>query len=354
MADLKTILDIVRQNEETARKFFEIEKRILSILDFAGLFEVLLTEIRNQFKVPYAWISLVGKSDVTGFIQNLAASEKLQRHLRLVDKRIFEELVGRHRVSILVNKDLKRFTPLFPEHRILPVRSIAIAPLTLDGNLIGSLNQGDLSPDRFRPGIDVSLLDQLAVKVSICLSNVTAHEKLRFLAFHDALTGLLNRRVMESIMEREYGRAKRYRSPLSLIFLDLDDFKSVNDLHGHDLGDDLLKYVANNLSGFFRKIDVVARFAGDEFLVLLPETEKANAQRLMERLCDHFARHPFRFSGQGLSVSVSYGIASAGDADVTDSKALLKKADAELYAAKKAKKTEQSLLAQGGQRATMP
>ncbi len=200
------------------------------------------------------------------------------------------------------------------------------------------MNQGDPSPDRFRPGIDTSLLEQLAVKVSLCLSNVIAHEKVRFLAFHDPLTGLLNRRVMDSVLEREYLRARRYRTSLSLVFLDLDHFKEVNDIQGHGVGDEVLKYLAQKLSGFCRKIDVVARYAGDEFLILLPETDKKSAQLLMERICAHFADHPLQLGGKSMPVSFSYGVASVEDAGIGDSRTLLKKADEALYAAKKARK----------------
>ncbi|PIP36757.1 MAG: GGDEF domain-containing protein [Desulfobacterales bacterium CG23_combo_of_CG06-09_8_20_14_all_52_9] len=338
MPDLKTILEIVKNNEETARKFFEIEKRILTILDFPSLVEVLLAEIRNQFKIPYSWISLIGKSDLAGFIEKLAASEKHKKHLNIVDKKTFEDLTGMRSEPVLVNGDLSRFIPLFPEGRRFPIRSIAIAPIALDGNIIGSMNQGDPSPDRFHPDIDGSLLEQLAVKVSLCLSNVIAHEKVRFLAFHDPLTGLLNRRVMDSVLEREYLRARRYRTSLSLVFLDLDRFKEVNDIQGHGVGDELLKYLAQKLSGFCRKIDIVARFAGDEFLVLLPETNKKSAQLLMERICAHFTDHPLRSGGKSTPVSFSYGVASVEDAGIGDSRTLLKKADEALYEAKKARK----------------
>jgi len=339
MPDLKTILDIVRHNEEIARKFFEIEKRILVILDFAGLFEVLVAEIRSQFKVPYAWISLVGKSELTGFIRKLTASEKLKKHLNLVEKSVFESLTHGRMKPILANGDLKRFSPLFPKNPKHPIRSVAIAPIALDGELIGSLNQADTSSERFHPGIDVSLLEQLAMKVSLCLSNVTAHEKLQYLAFHDALTGLLNRRVMDSILEREFTRAWRYGTRLSLVFLDLNDFKAVNDHYGHDLGDALLAYVARNLSDFCRKIDVVARYAGDEFILLLPETGEKETRRLMERICAHFADHPFQNLQDVIPVSISYGISSVGDVGVEDARSLLKKADEALYVAKHARKT---------------
>jgi diguanylate cyclase (GGDEF)-like protein len=216
---------------------------------------------------------------------------------------------------------------------------MAIAPITLDGQLIGSLNQADISAKRFQPGIDTSLLEQLAVKVSLCLSNVTAHEKLRYLAYHDPLTGLLNRRVMESVLEREYYRYQRYPKSLSLVFVDLDHFKHVNDAHGHDRGDDLVKHVARVLMELSRNTDVVARYAGDEFVMILPETDSGSAGLLMERVQRHFTHNPLSVNEVTIPISISYGIATAGDLNIDSPQSLLKHADQALYEAKKTRKS---------------
>jgi diguanylate cyclase (GGDEF)-like protein len=334
MNDIKTITEIIRYNEAIARKFFEIEKRILSVLNYTDLFDVLLTEIQDKFKMPYAWISLIEKSELSDFVQTLEASEKMRHRLNIIDKATFVELVGSGYRPILVNEDLKPYYRLLPPNRKYFFKSIAIAPISLDGQIIGSLNQADVSMKRFQPGIDTSLLEQLAVKLSLCLSNVTAHEKLRFLAYHDPLTGLLNRRVMESVLAREYSRAQRYPKNLTVVFVDLDDFKTVNDVHGHDRGDDLLRYVARSLGDVSRNTDVVARYAGDEFVMILPETPEDNAVLLMERIQKHLLRHPLCVDNVAIPVSISYGIAAASAPGVKDPQSLLKKADEALYEAK--------------------
>jgi diguanylate cyclase (GGDEF)-like protein len=211
---------------------------------------------------------------------------------------------------------------------------MAMAPLSLDGEIIGSLNQADFSPERFSPGIDTSLLEQLAVKVSLCLSNVTAHEKLRYMAFHDPLTGLLNRRVMETVLQREFNRARRYKSPLSVVFIDLNDFKAVNDTYGHDCGDDMLQFLGSNLVKMSRDSDVVARFAGDEFVLILPETTAENAEHLMERVCTYLKDTPLKVGPKKITCTISYGVACTRDPLLRDPAALLKAADERLYEAK--------------------
>ena len=336
--DLKQITKILQYNEEVTQKFFAIEKRILSILDYTDLFEVLLNEIKEKFQVPYAWISIIDKSDVSGLIQSLETSYNLRKRLNIVTKTTFEQLVGTDTTPVLINENINIYQQLMPKRRKHYIKSMAIAPLSLDGVIIGSLNQADTSQKRFQPGIDTSLLEQLAVKVSFCLSNVTAHEKLRYLAYHDPLTGLLNRRVMEAVLDREIRRKKRYPHHLSVVFLDLDKFKQVNDRFGHDGGDELLVYVADSLMALSRDIDVVSRYAGDEFVMILPETSLKNAQKLMNRITAHFTRNPLVLADGGpIFASISYGIASTEDDTQTSAANLLKTADQKLYEAKQSR-----------------
>jgi len=190
--------------------------------------------------------------------------------------------------------------------------------------------------------MDTFLLEQLAAKVSLCLSNVTAHEKLEFLAYHDPLTSLLNRRVMETVLKREAGRAKRYEMPLSVVFLDLDYFKAVNDTFGHETGDKLLIHLSRNLEKKSRETDIVARFAGDEFVIILPETDDAQAEALMNRITLHLDENPLTQDETTIPVATSFGIASMTDINPDEDAAsqLLKKADERLYVKKEARITK--------------
>jgi len=268
MISYKELIDRLQKNEQIDKKFHEIETRILSILNFKDFFEVLLTEIQKQFGVPCVWISLIDKSEVADLVQCIEDSDILRPRISVVDRDLFMDLVGNRSRPLLINQDIEPYLQLLPQGRDDQIKSMAVAPISWYGKTIGSFNQADYSKERFQPGIDTSRLEQLAIKVSLCLSNVTAHEKLQRMAYQDALTGLLNRRVMESILNREYNRVKRYRTPLSLVFIDVNDFKKVNDTFGHDAGDELLKYLAALLLEMSRESDVAARFAGDEFVEL--------------------------------------------------------------------------------------
>jgi diguanylate cyclase (GGDEF)-like protein len=343
MTKIKEIIETVNENQEIAKKFFEIEASILSILNFKDFLERLLTEIQDKMAIPYVWMALIEESDVAEMLQKAATSEILRDRTSLIGRNHFLKVIKNKTEPILVNNDLTAFHALIPRQYKHHIRSLAIAPLTLDGGIIGSLNQGDNSKSRYRPDMDATLLKRLATIVSICLSNVMAHEKLNFLASRDSLTGLLNRRVLEDIVKREFDRAVRYRTPLTVVFLDVDDFKMVNDRYGHDAGDIVLKYVATQLLSMTRASDVVARFAGDEFIIILPNTPADEACEFATRMQTFFINHPLDFEGTPIRISVSYGLSHLEDG-AYDAMSLLKKADKMLYSAKMEKNTRYSYL----------
>lgn len=332
----REIIQNVRDNEEITEKYFNIEKRILQILNFHDLFEALLSEISIQLNVPFAWLSIIEGSEILDFIQSRKPSFVFKERLNIIDEQTFVDRIGTDR-PLLVNRDLRRYNVLMPKNRRKSIKSIAITPLSLDGKLIGSLNQADTCADRWTPGMDTTNLQQLAIKVSLCLSNVTAHEKLRYMAYHDPLTGLINRRVMETILKREFARHKRYHKYLSVVFIDLDKFKQINDTYGHDCGDALLVHVADQLKTLCRDIDVASRFAGDEFVLILPETADQAAITLMQRIRAYTAKHPLKFNSNRIPVRMSYGIACTLDPRIKSAAALLKKADERLYKEKQSK-----------------
>jgi diguanylate cyclase (GGDEF)-like protein len=338
----KTLLDRLKKNEEIARKFNEIEISILSILEFHDFFDRLLREISDKFSIPYLWIAMIDDTSLALQLKNSMESQRMTASTAFVSRKDFLAIVGNQSAPLLANKTMGAYEKLFPDVSNDTIGSIAIAPICLDGEIVGSINQADKDPYRFEPGIDTSLLEQLALKVSLCLSNVTAHEKLKFLAFHDPLTGLLNRGVMERILEREFSRAQRYRSDLSLIFMDLDDFKGINDTAGHDTGDQALCLASDTLTALKRDSDIVARFAGDEFVVILPSTNRSQAESYIQRVKRHLNETPVPHGNCPFFIKLSHGISNIEDAGVTTPQDLIKVADKRLYQAKERKKSQKT------------
>jgi diguanylate cyclase (GGDEF)-like protein len=153
-------------------------------------------------------------------------------------------------------------------------------------------------------------------------------------ALHDPLTRLPNRLLLQERLEHAVQRARRSHTNTAVLFADLDQFKLVNDTHGHQVGDELLLAVAQRLSGYVRGGDTLARFSGDEFVLLCEDLHSAaDVELLAERICEAFAA-PFDVSGVRLSVSASVGIAFAGPADAISSH-LLAKADMAMYEVKR-------------------
>lgn len=175
-----------------------------------------------------------------------------------------------------------------------------------------------------------------------------AEQALVHLATHDELTGLYNRREMNRILIEEINRCMRYEHHLSLVMLDIDHFKSINDTHGHQVGDDVLRWIAGLLSGSLRVTDKLAhyeslhnlaRYGGEEFAAILPETEEGDAFTVAERIRQAVAAQPFSYTGMEgerveIAVTISVGVASLSD-EVYSDETLIKAADDALYEAKR-------------------
>jgi diguanylate cyclase (GGDEF)-like protein len=161
--------------------------------------------------------------------------------------------------------------------------------------------------------------------------------QLRAAALRDELTGLLNRRELQSLLQNEWLRAVRFKRPFSLGLADIDFFKRVNDTFGHPIGDEVIRHVGQVLVTTLRRLDRVARFGGEEFAILMPETGRREAAIAMERVRAALAQSPCVVSGQDLRIPVTLSIGVSvplEDAETPD--ALIAVADRRLYAAKNA------------------
>jgi len=179
----------------------------------------------------------------------------------------------------------------------------------------------------------VTLAHSLAAQAAVALDNARLHSVVKRQAVTDELTGLANRRSFRETLELELLRAERFQNPLSLVFADLDDFKRVNDQFGHQAGDDVLCAFAEVLRGRIRGVDLAARLGGEEFAVLLPETDAAGAEALAESLRSAVAGLALRLGSSDVRVTASFGVAAFPQTHTADE--LMTSADLALYAAKR-------------------
>lgn len=159
------------------------------------------------------------------------------------------------------------------------------------------------------------------------------YKQTKHMTVTDPLTGLFNRRHFENNLEREFMRAKRYKNDLSMAVIDIDFFKSVNDTYGHSYGDYVLKEVAYLMVETFRQTDMIFRYGGEEFVIILTETPRENSLIPMERFRLAVSEHSFRFNGKEMQITVSIGMSSNIE-DIQNSWQMFDCADKALYKAK--------------------
>ena len=178
-----------------------------------------------------------------------------------------------------------------------------------------------------------AVFKRFCAHVATALEKISLFEEIRVLSTNDGLTGLYNHVFIMSRLEQEMQRSQRYGSPLSVVVFDIDDFKEINDRFGHLAGDAVLSELSNMLRAGVRSIDSVGRLGGEEFLVVLPETDGKAATLIGDRLRQSLSSHIFRYDDQEITVSISGGVACLrDDKDVGN---LIGTADENLYRAKR-------------------
>lgn len=333
---LEQLIEQARRNEAIARKLFDIEIEVMNLQEAGVYAERLIDLVRERFALDEVWLVLTDIEANDRLHDAITAQGALVAVVRIstVD---FMRLTDNARKPVL-SDEVSRYGRLVPEHFRAGLGSMALLPLIMDKRVVGALALGTGDKARYQAGMDSFFLHQLAVKASVGLDGVWAREQLRRLATRDPLTGLRNRREMEEVLRQELSRARRYGQPVSLLFIDCDDFKKVNDRWGHDCGDTYLCHVAKHLSELLRQDDTVFRFAGDEFIVLLPNQPKAKAENIARRMREFFEDHPLEYGTETVPVAFSYGVAAAEGSHFVEPDTLIRQADQQLYAMKRSQK----------------
>ncbi|NSW89583.1 MAG: diguanylate cyclase [Firmicutes bacterium] len=214
-------------------------------------------------------------------------------------------------------------------------RSFLAVPIVNSGEVLGIIVLQKKEKNAFTE-YDAEILYNFAAHSGIAIKNAKLFTEVKNLARIDDLTKLSNRRYFFELAEREFKLHKRYKNlqTLSMIMMDIDDFKKINDTYGHYLGDNVLRAVAEKCKKSLRETDIIGRYGGEEYTILLPHTGSEEAKSVAERLLSSIAECPIIFDDNEISVTVSIGVAVMDDS-INTMQELLQKADTALYAAKK-------------------
>jgi len=236
--------------------------------------------------------------------------------------------------AILITEDVDRVPGYLLGDPGDSTRSILVVPMIREGKVLGAISAQSYEPYAYTEE-DQEILSLLAAQAAVALENARLVETTRQLSLTDQLTGLWNYRYLQEQLPREIDRAARYGHPLSVVMMDSDSLKYVNDRYGHDAGNEHLVALARAIQRVIRKTDWAVRYAGDEFFVILPETDQEGALALAERLRQDIMHTPLVADGQRVRTTVSMGVATY-PLHAKNMEELLLQVDHALYASKRA------------------
>lgn len=359
---LKALVTQAQNNELKLQKLQQQELFFISSESLPQLIDVVLQQYREEYELDYVSLLLIDTDYEIRHVVEFMSPGLLKlptlifanNHTEL-ENVIIAQTKGDNASSL---PDVQK--TLFPDFKNEPylgkctteckqtlfpsikneAASVVIAPLIRNNKLIGSLNLASYDCSRFIAGSGTNLIKRLTAILSVCVENAINNEKLKLLGLTDALTGIHNRRYFMQRLEEEVVRGLRQHIPVSCLFIDIDHFKAFNDLYGHAVGDEVLRYVAEIIKQQMRMSDVLARYGGEEFAVLLSNTDSHLAQEIAERIRASIADAVLSVKSltDDLNVTVSIGCTTMFNTDITNisllGETLLNAADHALYASK--------------------
>ena len=229
----------------------------------------------------------------------------------------------------------------------------AIVPLVCQERVVGVLNLADkMHPTAFTRE-DISLIELFGQLIGASIGNIKLFERIQRQATMDGLTGLINHKTFYEALEREVWRSRRYGGTISLMMADIDNLKVINDMYGHRAGDKVIKEVSRHIRDCIRQIDLAARYGGDEFAVILPNTSEEDAIVVSERIVAAVSGAPVVWQRSQIPLSISVGVGQYGS-DVSPED-ITSRSDRALYSAKQSgKNTVKVFVPQRGQEAKQP
>ena len=338
-AQLAQLIEEARRNEEIMRRHQEFDLTFIGAAGFLQLIDNIFEALSAPSQLDVVTLALVDSGyEIRRILEDLGID-----FVDFPNLLFFDDVRTLGALQELKSPQLGPFDQaiagnIFPPLVLTPT-SVALIPLWRHNTLIGLLGLGSCEEQRFHEGMATDFLEHMAAIVAVCLENVINVERLKHMGLMDPLTGVNNRRYAEMRLNEEVGRSRRHEGPLSCLYVDIDHFKQVNDTHGHQCGDEVLREVAKRIKAELRLSDTLGRYGGEEFLVLLPDTPLPYALHVAERIRAGVGDRPLAYAGAERQVTVSIGVSSlhAGAADLQGEAAgarMVADADHALYVAK--------------------
>lgn len=321
----------------TLKALSEIGKLLTSTLDLDKVLKLVLEKVGDILSAKNWSLILVDESTKELYFEIVVGdfADKIKnKRLKAIEG--VAGWVFTHKEPLLVpnvEKD-KRFSPIIDNVTGFKTKSIICCPLICRNNVLGVIELINKKIGEEFTEDDLDVLIYLSDYIAIAIDNAKNFAKIQELTVKDDLTCLYNTRFFHEMLEREIKRALRKNRELSLIFIDMDHFKEVNDNYGHLYGSMLLKEVAEIIRATIRSIDIPIRYGGDEFVIILPETTKEQAGLVAERILNNIRNNTF-LSEEGLSLKLTASIGYANfPEDAKNKEELVVKADNAMYKVK--------------------
>jgi diguanylate cyclase (GGDEF)-like protein len=323
--------ELLREQDEEITLVNHLTKIITSSVSIQMIFEGFAQELKKVVDIDWATIALIDGDELYFMALSSTIGSAWQAEEKIPLKETATEWVCREKRG-LYEPDLKRHRRFWTGERHMEqgFRSIVYLPLTITDHSIGSLILASRKPNAYSRR-QIRLLERVALQIATPIENAQLYAQVEQKSRIDELTGLFNRRHFEERLKEEISRHSRYGDVFSIFMLDLDNFKNYNDLYGHPAGDILLNQIGKIIKGSLRNIDKAFRYGGDEFVVILPQTNKDDAYVVAERVRAQLAGE---MEKKAINVTCSIGLASY-PADGVMTSELVDVADTALYYAKR-------------------
>jgi diguanylate cyclase (GGDEF)-like protein len=343
------IAELKRQVERLSL-FHEVGKALFSTLDLQKILQTIMEKISDLLE-PDTWSLLMVDEKTKELYFEIAIGSGADK-LKDVRLKMGEGIAGwvaEHGEPVLVEDVTKdpRFSPKIDELTQMNTRSVVCVPIKGPEQILGVVELVNCLGKQSFVEEDIPILKSLADYAAIALENARYVQRIHELTITDDCTALYNARHLNFVLEAEIYRSNRYGYEFSVIFIDLDHFKQVNDVYGHLVGSKLLWMIGDIIKGNLRMIDYAFRYGGDEFVILLPQTSKESSLTVVRRAKELLTSKVF-FAEEGLNIKVtaSFGVASF-PADARTRKELLRMADEAMYLVKNTTRNSIALAGEG-------